>query len=39
VLLSVGYLVIDAVRHRGDEPELPFAEITESEPDYVPEDD
>lgn len=36
---SVGYLAIDAWRHRNDEPELPFAEIPESEPDYVPEDD
>lgn len=39
LVLSVGYLIIDAVRHRGDEPELPLTEITEPEPDYVPEDD
>lgn len=39
LVLSVGYLIIDAVRHRGDQPELPLTEITEPEPDYVPEDD
>ena len=44
LLLSVGYLVIDAMRHRNDEPallstDMSFTDTVESDAEYVPEDD